>query len=128
MCVRGICCEGEHSVQGGVRQRYRSRQGGLSCFERGDSGGRPLQCLGGPSECICEWHVLLERPYAVLVHPVAQEFDSGGIEHALRWVDLQAILLKDGEDLPEMLVMLLQRVAGNDEVFQVAEHKRQVLE
>ncbi len=55
VCVRGICCEGEHSVRGGVRQRYRSRQGGLSCFERGDSGGRLLQCLGGPSECICEW-------------------------------------------------------------------------
>jgi hypothetical protein len=73
-------------------------------------------------------HVLLERPYAELVHPVAQELDSGGIEHAIHWVDLQAILLKDGEDLPEMLVMLLQRVAGNDEVFQVAEHKRQVLE
>jgi hypothetical protein len=73
-------------------------------------------------------HVLLERPDAVLVHPVAQELNSCGVEHALRWVDLQAVLLKDGEDLPEMLVMLLQRVAGDDEVVQVAEHKGQVLE
>ncbi len=70
----------------------------------------------------------LERPDAVLVHPVAQELDGGGSEHALCWVDLQAVLLKDGENLQEMLVMLLQRVAGDDEVVQVAEHEGQVLE
>ena len=50
-------------------------------------------------------YVPLERPDAVLVHPVSQELHGGG-EHTLRWVDLQAVLLKDGEDLPEMLVML----------------------
>jgi hypothetical protein len=65
-------------------------------------------------------HVPLERLDAVLVHPMAQELDSGGGE--------QAVLLKDGEDLPEILVMLLQRVAGDDEVVQVAEHEGQVLE
>ncbi len=70
----------------------------------------------------------LERPDAVLVHPVAQELKGGGGEHALCWIDLQAVLLKDSEDLPEMLVMLLQRVAGDEEVVQVAEHKAQVLE
>ncbi len=66
----------------------------------------------------------LERSDAVLVHPVAQELhDGGGSEHALRRVDLQAVLLKDGKDLPEMLVVLLQRVADDDEVIQVAEHE-----
>jgi hypothetical protein len=61
----------------------------------------------------------LVRSDAVLIHPVAQEFHGGG-EHALCWVDLQAILLKDGGDLPEMLVVLLQRVTGDDDVVQVA--------
>jgi hypothetical protein len=32
-------------------------------------------------------------------------------------LDLQAVLLKDGEDLPEMFVVLLQGVAGDDDVF-----------
>jgi hypothetical protein len=73
-------------------------------------------------------HVPLERPDAVLVHPVAQELDDGGGKHALCWVNLQAVLLKDGEDLPEMLVMLLQCVAGDEVVIQVAEHEGQVLE
>ncbi len=59
----------------------------------------------------------------MLVHPVAQELHSGSGEHALRRVDLQAVLLKDGEDLLEVLVVLLQRVAGDDEVVQVAEHE-----
>jgi hypothetical protein len=72
--------------------------------------------------------VPLERPDAVLVHPVSQELHGGGGKHALRWVDLQAVLLKDGEDLPEMLVVLLQSVAGDDEVVQVAEHEGQVFE
>ncbi len=70
----------------------------------------------------------LEWSDAVLVHPVAQELYGGGGEHTLCWVDLQAVLLKDGEDLPEMLVMLFQHVAGDDEVVQVAEHEEQVLE
>ena len=56
-------------------------------------------------------HVPLERPHAVLVHPVAQELHGGGGKHALCRVDLQAVLLKDGEDLPEMLMVLLQGVA-----------------
>ncbi len=73
-------------------------------------------------------HVPLERPEAVLVHPVAQELHGGGSEHTLRRVDLQAVLLKDDEDLPEMLVVCLQRAAGDDEVVQVAEHEGQVLE
>jgi hypothetical protein len=60
----------------------------------------------------------------VLVYPVAQELHGGGGEHALCRVDLQANLLKDGEDLPEMLVVLLQRAAGDDEVIQVAKHER----
>jgi hypothetical protein len=37
-----------------VRQRYRSRQGGLGRSEGSAGGRRPLQCLGGPSECVCE--------------------------------------------------------------------------
>ena len=64
----------------------------------------------------------LERSDAVLVHPVAQELYGSG-EHAIRQVDLQAALLKDDEDLTEMLVMLLQRAAGDDGVVEVAEHK-----
>ncbi len=52
----------------------------------------------------------LEQADAVLVHPVSQELHGSG-EYALRWVDLQAVLLKDGEDLPEMLMVLLQGVA-----------------
>jgi hypothetical protein len=59
---------------------------------------------------------------------VSQELHSGGSEHAFCRVDLQAILLKDGEDLPEMLDVLLQAVAGDDDVVQVAEHEGQVLE
>ncbi len=43
-------------------------------------------------------------------------------------VDLQAVLLKDGEDLLEVLVVLLQCVAGDDEVVQVAEHEGQAFE
>ncbi len=46
----------------------------------------------------------LERLHAVLVYSVSQKFHDGGCEHALCRVDLQAVLLKDGEDLPEMLV------------------------
>ncbi len=69
----------------------------------------------------------LEWVDAVLVHPVSQELHGGG-KHALHWVDLQAILLKDGEDLPEMLVVLLQGVAGDDDVIQVAEHEGQVFD
>ncbi len=40
-------------------------------------------------------YVPLERPNVVLVHPVSQELHGGGGggEHALRWVDLQAVLL-----------------------------------
>jgi hypothetical protein len=67
--------------------------------------------------------MLVERPDTVLVHPVAQEL-HGGDKHTLRWVDLHAVLLKDGEDLPQILVVLLQCVAGDDEVVQVAEHER----
>ncbi len=70
----------------------------------------------------------LERADAVLVHPVSQELHGGVGEHALRWVDLQTILLKDCEDRPEMLVVLLQGVAGDDDVIQVAEHEGQVFE
>ncbi len=73
-------------------------------------------------------YVPLEQSDAVLVHPVSQELHSGSGKHALRWVDLQAVLLKDGEDLPEMLVVLLQAVAGDDDVVQVAEHEGEVLE
>jgi hypothetical protein len=51
-------------------------------------------------------------------------FYGGSGEHALHRVDLQAILLKDGEDLPEMLVVLLLCAAADDEVVQVAEHER----
>ncbi len=58
----------------------------------------------------------VERAEAVLVHPVSQELHGGSGEHALRWVDLQTVLLKDGEDLPEVLVVLLQGVAGDDDV------------
>ncbi len=43
-------------------------------------------------------------------------------------VDLQAVLLKDGEDLPEMLDVLLQAVAGDDDVVQVSEDEGEVLE
>jgi hypothetical protein len=50
--------------------------------------------------------VPLERQDAVLVHPVSQELHGGRGEHALRWVDLKAVLLKDGEDLPERLAMI----------------------
>ena len=63
----------------------------------------------------------------MLVHPVSQELHGGSGEHALCWVDLQANLLKDGEDLPEMLTVLLQGVAGDDDVVQVAEDEGQVL-
>ncbi len=63
----------------------------------------------------------------MLVHPLSQELHGGG-EHALCWVDLLAILLKDGEDLPEMLVVLLQGEAGDDDVVQVAEPGGEVLE
>ena len=70
----------------------------------------------------------LERPHAVLVHSVAQELHGGSGEHALCRVDLQAILLKDGEDLPEMLDVLLQGVARDDDVVQVAEDEAEVLE
>jgi hypothetical protein len=73
-------------------------------------------------------HVPLERPDAVLVHPVAQELHGSGGEHVLPRVDLQAVLLKDGEDLLEVLVVLLQCVAGDDEVVQVAEHEGQAFE
>jgi hypothetical protein len=62
----------------------------------------------------------------VLVQPVAQELHGGG-ERALRRVDLQAVLLKDGKDLPEMFLLLLQRAAGDDMVVQVAEHKGRCL-
>jgi hypothetical protein len=72
-------------------------------------------------------YVPLERPDTKLLHPVAQELHGRG-EHSLRWVDLQAILLKDGEDLLEVLVVFLQRAAGDDEVNQVAEHQGQVFE
>ena len=65
----------------------------------------------------------LELPDTVLVHPVAHKLRVGGGKHALRQVDLQAALLKDDEDLTEMLVMLLQRAAGDDGVVEVAEHK-----
>ncbi len=64
----------------------------------------------------------------MLVHPMSQELHGGGGEHTLCWVDLQAILLKDGEDLPEMLVVLLHGEAGDDDVVQVAEHEGEVLE
>ena len=64
----------------------------------------------------------------MLVHPVAQELDDGGGKHGLCWVNLQAVLLKDGEDLPEMLDVLLQAVAGDDDVLQVAEDEGEVLE
>ena len=70
----------------------------------------------------------LERPHAVLVYPVSQELHGSGGKHALCWVDLQAFLLKDGEDLPEMLHVLLQAVAGDDDVVQVAEDEGEVLE
>ncbi len=46
----------------------------------------------------------------------------------LRGVDLQAVLMMDGEDLPEMLVVLLRAVAGDDDVIQVAEHEGEMLE
>ena len=64
----------------------------------------------------------------MLVHPVSQELHGGSGQHALCWVDLQAILLKVGEDLPEMLAVLLQGVAGDDDVVQVAEHEGEVFE
>jgi hypothetical protein len=71
--------------------------------------------------------VPLDRADAVLDHPVSQELHGGGGgKHALCWVDQQAILLKDGEDLLEMLVVLLQGVAGDDDVVQVAEQEGQV--
>jgi hypothetical protein len=72
--------------------------------------------------------VPLQQPDAMLVHPVSQELHSGGGEHALCCVDLQAILLKDGEDLPEMLVVLLNGVADDYDIVQVAEHEGEVLE
>jgi hypothetical protein len=72
--------------------------------------------------------VPLERPYAILVYSVSQELHGGGGEHALCRVDLKAVLLKDGEDLPEMLDVLLQAVAGDDDVVQVAAHEGEVLE
>jgi hypothetical protein len=59
---------------------------------------------------------------------VSQELHSRGGEHTLCWVDLQAVLLKDGEDLPEMLDVLLQAVAGDDDVVQVAEDEAEVFE
>ena len=65
----------------------------------------------------------LERLHAVLVYSVSQELHGGGGEHALCRVDLQAVLLKDGEDLPEMLELLFQAVAGDDDVVQVTEHE-----
>ncbi len=40
----------------------------------------------------------------------------------------RAVLLKDGEYLPEVLVVLLQCAAGDGEVIQVAEHEGQVFE
>jgi hypothetical protein len=76
----------------------------------------------------CTVYMPLERPHAVLVYPVSQELHGGGGEHALCWVDLQAVLLKDGEDLPEVLDVLLQAVAGDDDVAQVAEHEGEVFE
>jgi hypothetical protein len=66
--------------------------------------------------------VPLERPHAVLVYSVSQELHGRG-EHALCQVDLQAVLLKDGEDLPEMLDVLLQAVAGDDDVVLVADSR-----
>ncbi len=72
--------------------------------------------------------VPLERLHAVLVYSVSQELHGGGGEHTLCRVDLQAVLLKDGEDLPEMLDVLLQAVAGDDDVIQVAEDEGEVLE
>jgi hypothetical protein len=72
--------------------------------------------------------VPLEQPHAVLVYSVSQENHGGGGEHALCWVDLQAVLLKDGEDLPEVLGVLLQAVAGDDDVVQVADHEGVVFE
>jgi hypothetical protein len=81
-------------------------------------GGKITDCL----------HVPLERPHAVLVYSVSQELHGGGGEYALCRVDLQAALLKDGEDLPEMLDVLLQAVAGDDDVVQVAEHEGEVFE
>jgi hypothetical protein len=68
-----------------------------------------------------------EWPHAVLVYS-PQKLHGGGGEHTLCRVDLQAVLLKDGEELPEMLDVLLQAVAGDDDVVQVAEHKGEVLE
>jgi hypothetical protein len=69
--------------------------------------------------------VPLELPDAVLVHPVAQELHGGGGsgEHALRRVDLQAVLLKDGGDLLEVLVVFLQGAAVDDGVIHVAERE-----
>ncbi len=49
VCVGGVRCQGEHSVRGGLRQRYRSHHGRLE-----GGGGWPLQRLGVPSECIGE--------------------------------------------------------------------------
>jgi hypothetical protein len=73
-------------------------------------------------------YVPLERPHAVLVYSVSQELHGSGGEHALCWVDLQAVLLKDGEDLPEVFDVLFQTVAGDDDVVQAAEHEGEVLE
>ena len=70
----------------------------------------------------------LERPHAILVYSVSQELHGGGGVYALCRVDLQAVLLKDGKDLPEMLDVLLQAVAGDDDVVQVAEDEGEVFE
>jgi hypothetical protein len=47
VCIRGVCCEREHGVQGWVCQWYRGRQ-------------RPLQRLGGSLERVCELRYLEE--------------------------------------------------------------------
>ncbi len=84
VCVGGIRCEGEHSVRGAMRQQYRSRQGGHGRLE-GGGGGRPLQRLGVPSECIGEgleragntWNVCKNSPYlktvVIVSHPEGEE-------------------------------------------------------
>ena len=69
----------------------------------------------------------LERPHAVLVYSVSQELHGGSGEYALCRVDLQAVFLKDGKKLSELVLVLLQCVAGNDVVVELMNMKGRCL-
>ena len=70
--------------------------------------------------------VSLKRSDPVLVDVVTQELDCRRGEGALGRVDRQAVLLEDGEELTEVLQVLLQGAAGDDVVVEVGEDEGQV--